>query len=198
MKKTALLCLVLFLFMLIAATSAFACSEVRLGVVIRIDGDVVCNFRGNQYLDYDYLRQSGELRLNETGITESCPDLMNETGRKVVFELLKSAGSEAIIEKQTEEEYSQFQKEMKKTNSALCDCSKIELHERKEFWTMYSYGVKDSCYPPGGGECSHHPPFYCPNSGYFVYFIPVLLAVLAGTAGIVFFFKKRKRKKTKK
>ena len=204
MKKTVPLCLVLVFFLLAGPIPVFSCSIVLPPeAIIRINGDDVCYFeRSQDYLDLNSLREHDKIRVDETRIMELCPGLMNEADKNVVFSLLERGLRQSIyeretikIEKQTNAEYSEFQNEIEKVNSAVCDCSRIYLHERQGVWTMYSQGVKDSCGDPCYGQ---YLPLYCPNA-YFQHLGPLLIVACGIIAGSFFLFRKiKKREKRKK
>ena len=202
MKKTAPLCFVFFLFLLLSATSAFAllpCVPPKPERVIMFDGDE-CRVSDTDlrfvmqpkttfpdkslYRDYD----------REEAIDGFCPSLTNQKSRDVVFELLASYRLEGYdgnftIEKQTDAEYSEFQKEMKKVNSSVCNCDTINLRERKGVWTSYSYGIKDSCYSYNGCRALHSPPLYCPNAKHLPHLTAVLIIAWGVIAGLFFLVK---------
>ena len=191
MKKIIPFLLILFSFLLISVPSVFACSMMVPYIQLN-EGDNKCFI----YPDYNY-RELNITTLDESNIDKVCPDFsLTETDKEIIFEsleILKSDYRYTHIEKQTDEEYSEFQKEMKNVNSAICDCSKIVFHERKGVWTIYTNDFKDSC---SFSPACYQPPFYCPNS---MYFTPILFLVVVGiiiigiVTGIIFFIKKRKK-----
>ena len=182
-----------FLFFLISATPAFAslpCFPPKPERVIMFDGDE-CKVSDR---DLWFVRHPDESRYPDYDLF--CPSLTNQKGRDVVFELLEASyGLEGyngnfIIEKQTDAEYSKFQKEMKKVNSSVCNCDTINLHERKGVWTSYSYGIKDSCYSYGSCRASRHsPPLYCPNATHLPHLTAVLIIAWGVIAGLFFLVK---------
>ena len=191
MKKIIPFLLILFSFLLISVSSVFACSMMRPYIQLN-EGGNKCFI----YPDYNY-RELNITTLDESNIDKLCPDFsLTETDKEIIFEsleLLKSDYRYTHIEKQTDEEYSEFQKEMKNVNSAICDCSKIVFHERKGVWTIYTNDYKDSC---SFSPACYQPPFYCPNSMYFtsILFLVVVGIIIIGIiTGIIFFIKKRKK-----
>lgn len=191
MKKIIPILLILFSFLLINISSVFACSMIPPYIQLN-EGDKECFI----YPDYNY-RELNITSLDESNIDTVCPDFsLANTDKKIILETLdqyKSDYGYTHIEKQTDEEFNEFQKEMKKVNSAICDCSKIIFHERKGVWTIYTDDFKDSC---SFSTACYQPPFYCSNS---IYFTPILFLIGGGilivgiVIGIIFFIRRRKK-----
>ena len=191
MKKIILLLLVFVSFLLINGSSVFACS-MSVEYIQLNEGGNKCSI----YPNYHY-RGMNITDLDKSNIDKICPDFsLTETDKEIIFESLeklKSAYGYTHIEKQTDEEYSAFQNEMKKVNSAICDCSKINFHERKGIWTIYTDSFKDSC---SFSTACYQPPFYCQNSMYFtpiLFLVGVVIIMIGIITGIIFFIKKRKK-----
>ena len=191
MKKIIPILLVLFSFLLINVSSVFACS--MMGPYIQLnEGENKCFI----FPDYNY-RELNITFLDESNIDTACPGFsLMDSDKKIIFETLdqyKSDYGYTHIEKQTDEEFTEFQKEMKKVNSAICDCSKITFHERKGVWTIYTNDIKDSC---SFSTACYQPPFYCSNSMYFtpiLFLIGVGILIVGIVVGIIFFIKRGKK-----
>ena len=191
MKKIIPISLILFSFLLLGISSVFACSMMSPYIQLN-EGTNKCFI----YPDYNY-QELNISSLDESNIDTVWPDFsLTDSDKKIILEILdqyKSDYGYTHIEKQTDEEYSEFQKEMKKVNTAICDCSKITFHERKGVWTIYTNDFKDSC---SFSTACYQPPFYCPNS---MYFSPILFLIGTGiilvgiVVGIIFFIKRHKR-----
>ena len=191
MKKIIPLLLIIFSFILVNISSVFACSIAPSYIQLN-EGDNICFI----YSDYN----SWELNitsLDESNINKVCPGFsLTESDKKIIFEVLdqfKLNYKYTHIERQTDEEYSEFQKEMKKVNSEICDCSKINFHERKDVWTIYTRHFKDSC---SFSTACYQPPFYCPNGMYFIpilFLIGIFIIIIGIITGIIFYIKRRKK-----
>ena len=191
MKKIIALLLILFSFLLISTSSVFACKMMSDYIQLN-DGDNKCFI----YPDYMY-RETNITSIDKSNINVVCPTFsLTEDDKEIIFDSLEKLKSDyryTHIEKQTDEEYFEFQKEMKKVNSAICDCSKITFHERKGVWTIYTDGSKDSC---SFSTACYQPPFYCSNSMYFtpiLFLFGVGIIIVGIITGIIFLIKKRKK-----
>jgi hypothetical protein len=128
-----------------------------------------------------------------------CPNFtLTNSVREVVNDSLKSLSQPRSsgyiesyklisIEKQTDFEYADFQKKMESSDSAFCDCSKLEFLERKGSLTVYSKGYKGYC---DETALCNKAPFFCPFSPFFLPLIIALLLLVAIIGALVIRFKK--------
>lgn len=185
MKKLMPISLILFTFLLPVSPSVFACDMVS--PYIQLDDG----------LNECYIYPDSETFFDESSINNACSEIsLTNSDKEIVLETLEQYKSDygyTHIKKQTDEEFGEFQNEVKEVNSAVCDCSKIIFHERIGHWTIYTEAFKDSC---SFSTACYQPPLYCSNS---VYFKPVLFSIVGGiliigsTIGIIFLFRRYKK-----
>ncbi|MBW2970634.1 hypothetical protein KY320_00575 [Candidatus Woesearchaeota archaeon] len=148
--------------------------------------------------------------VNRTNLDIVCPDFaLTDADKNIIIDFVDQQrefpdnfeerkkiyryDSYTHMEKQTIEEYAEFQKKMNKINSAICDCTEYIFLERRSDWTIYNADSKDTC---SFSTACYQPPFYCPNSLYFtliIYFVSSVLIIAGIAAGLIVFIRKRSK-----
>src|SRR3989344_1233125 len=108
MKKIIPILLILFSFLIINVSSVLACSMTPSYIQLN-EGENKCFI----YPDYNY-RELNITSLDESNIDTVCPDLsLTDSDKNIILETLdqyKSDYGYTYIEKQTDEEFNEFQK----------------------------------------------------------------------------------------
>ena len=149
----------------------------------------------------DYSYQNNQLNLTRN---EGFFSFMNYSSEDVstITALYGMLGPDTygLIVKQTEGQYSDFQKKVDFINSDICDCTKLKIVKRTNGWTAYSSSFKDTC---SFSTACYQPPIYCQNNVYYGNIllplgIAVLLIALLATVAVVVYYKIIKGKPKKR
>jgi hypothetical protein len=198
MRKIIILLFISIFFIFLYANSTFACSLVRPYIQINID-DKECKIYRN-YTEPAYQYPISIDTVNEKNINNACPTLkLSNDDKTIILEFIKQFRTDLkfpnyiYITHQSADQYANFLKETKKTNSKICSCSKIKPKERVGNWTVYIHTFKDSC---SFSTACFQPPFFCPNSMYFILLlicVGIGIVVIISVIVIIKIVKKRKK-----
>jgi len=134
--------------------------------------------------------------VNKSNIDVLCPNIsLTEEDKNIIFDFvdeLKPNRGYTNIEKQSDDEYSNFLNEMNKINSEICNCQKIILHGRNDSWTAYTNGFKETC---SFSPACYQPPAFCfsSNNNYIKPDL-IFIAILGIPIIIILIFLIKKRK----